>query len=187
VIGIIVTAETKNKLQIDEQFMGLALDEARQALGEGEFPVGCVLVQYGHVVARGHRRNSEGTLSNEVDHAEVVTLRRLLINRPGIDCSGITAYSTLEPCLMCYTTMLLSGIRRFVWAYEDIMGGGTSLPLQKLAPLYQDMKVELIPGVLRRESLELFGRFFQQYSYWQGSQLADYTLAQWEKNRQPSE
>lgn len=171
-------AQTGKSLQLDEQFMRLALDEARMALDAGEFPVGCVLVHDGQVVGRGYRRNSEGALSNEVDHAEVVTLRSLLDNRPGIDCSRITAYCSMEPCLMCYATMLLSGIRRFVWAYEDVMGGGTSLPLQELSPLYKDMEVELVPGVLRRESLTLFCRFFQNYSYWQDSLLADYTLDQ---------
>ncbi len=159
--------------------MGLALDEARLALAAGEFPVGCVLVLDDRVVAGGHRRNSEGALANEVDHAEVVTLRTLLDTQPEIDCSRMTAYSTMEPCLMCYATMLLSGIRRFVWGYEDVMGGGTSVSLQDLTPLYKEMRVELVPAVLRRDCLELFGRFFQDYSYWQGSQLADYTLEQW--------
>ncbi len=181
-----VTDQAGNGLQqkSDEQFMHQALDEARLALDAGEFPVGCVLVLDDHVVGRGHRRNSGGALSNEIDHAEVVTLQRLLTDHPGIDCSRVTAYCTMEPCLMCYAAMLLSGIRRFVWAYEDVMGGGTSLALQGLSPLYKDMEVALVPGVLRRESLTLFGRFFQNYSYWQGSRLADYTLEQWNMDRE---
>jgi len=164
--------------------MRLALDEARLALDAGEFPVGCVLVLDGKVVGRGHRQNSEGALSNEVDHAEVVTLRSLLAEQPGIDCRRITAYCTMEPCLMCYATMLLSGIRRFVWGFEDVMGGGTSLPLLELFPLYREMEVDLVAGVLRNECLALFGRFFQDYSYWQGSQLADYTLGQWDREKE---
>ena len=166
----------------DEYFMRQALVEADKSLESGEFPVGCVLVLDGKVVARGRRRNSEGAVSNELDHAEVVTLRHLLEQDPDIDCSRITAYCTMEPCLMCYATLLLSGIRSFVWAYEDVMGGGTSVPLQKLSPLYRDMKVKLVPGVLRRESLELFCRFFEQYSYWQDSLLAEYTLRQCTKD-----
>ena len=161
--------------------MGLALSEARLALAAGEFPVGCVLVLADQVIGRGRRRNSEGAGSNEIDHAEMVTLRALLAEQPAVDCRRITVYSTMEPCLMCYTTLLLSGVRRFVWAYEDVMGGGTSLPLQQLAPLYRDMEVELLPDVLRRESLSLFAHFFTNYSYWQGSMIAEYTLAQYKK------
>jgi tRNA(adenine34) deaminase len=87
---------------------------------------------------------------------------------------------------MCYTTLLLSGVRRFVWAYEDVMGGGTSLPLEQLAPLYQGMQdeVKLVPNVLREQSLRLFGKFFQKYSYWQESLIAEYTLTQYQNQKQ---
>ena len=170
-----------------EHFMREALLEAEQALIEQEFPVGCVLVSEGDVLARGHRRNSRPEQCNEIDHAEVVTLRSLLQQYPQFDCSRLVAYSSMEPCLMCFSTMLLSGIRRFVWGYEDIMGGGTALSLDELPPLYKDMEVEIVPGVLRRESLALFGRFFQQYTYWQDSLLAKYTLDQWDKSKRTGE
>jgi tRNA(adenine34) deaminase len=161
-----------------EQFMRIALDEAAASLKAGDFPVGCVLVANGQVLAQGRRINSGGPDANELDHAEVLTLRSFLQENPLYDLSGVTAYSTMEPCLMCYTTLLLSGIRRFVWAYEDTMGGGTSLPLLQLSPLYAEMQVENIPHVLRRESLMLFQDFFRRYSYWEESELARYTLAQ---------
>lgn len=162
----------------DERFMRLALAEAMLALAEGEFPVGCVLAEEGRILAQGRRRNSGSASRNELDHAEIVTLCGLLAAQPSRDCSRITCYSTLEPCLMCYSTLLLSGIRRFVWAYEDVMGGGTALPLNRLAPLYRDMQVELLPGLLRCESIALFAQFFQDHSYWQGSLLARFTLAE---------
>jgi len=163
--------------------MQQALIEARQALDAGEFPVGCLLVQDNEIIGRGRRQNSEGACTNEIDHAEMVVLRALLAEHPAVDCRDITVYSTMEPCLMCYSTLLLSGIRRFVWAYEDVMGGGTSLPLQQLTPLYQDMQVELVSDVLRKESLSLFARFFERYSYHQDSLLAEYTLVQIQKYR----
>jgi tRNA(adenine34) deaminase len=102
----------------------------------------------------------------------------LLAEQPKLDLGTVTVYSTLEPCLMCYSTMLLSGIRRFVWAYEDVMGGGANLPLYMLNTLYAQMKVHLLDRVLRDESMQLFQEFFQTGSYWQESLLARYTLAQ---------
>lgn len=158
--------------------MRLALAEAAAALRAGEFPVGCVLAEGGRVLASGQRHNSAGANANELDHAEILALRTLLHDHPGADCRGITVYSTMEPCLMCFATLLLSGIRRFVWAYEDVMGGGTGLPLQQLPELYAGMQVALVPGVLRRESLVLFQEFFRCHDYWRNSPLASYTLAQ---------
>ncbi len=169
-------------MQEDARFMQAALSEAELALAAGEFPVGCVLVQDGRILAQGRRTNSGSASRNELDHAEIVTLRSLLAVQPGLDCSTITCYSTLEPCLMCFSTMLLSGIRRFVWAYEDVMGGGTCVPLAQLTPLYWEMQVELVSGLLRRESLALFAQFFQNHSYWQDSLLSTFTLAEYQRN-----
>lgn len=158
--------------------MALAVEEARQALAEGEFPVGCVMAEGERILARGRRRKSSGSRPSELDHAEILTLHSLLDQHPGIDAAKVTVYSTLEPCLMCYATMLLSGIRRFVWAYEDVMGGGVNLPLASMHPLYQDMRVSLQGGVLRRASLALFQEYFRTGTYWQDSLLARYTLEQ---------
>ena len=60
------------------------------------------------------------------------------------------------------------------------MGGGTSLVLTELAPLYRDMAVSVTGHILRHDSLELFRIFFadQENTYWQESPLARYTMAQ---------
>jgi tRNA(adenine34) deaminase len=162
--------------------MHLALQQAQQALANNEFPVGAVIVAGNEPVALGRRENSRNDTANELDHAEIVALRDLLGRRPDIDRRTLTVYSTMEPCLMCYSAMLLNGIRTFVYAYEDAMGGGTGLQLMHLTPLYRAMapEVRILPHVLRRESLELFKAFFTspENNYWQGSLLADYTLAQ---------
>jgi len=165
-----------------ETFMRLALQQAQQALVSNEFPVGAVIVAGNEPVAFGRRENSQSATANELDHAEIVALRDLLARRPDIARDTLTVYSTMEPCLMCYSSLLLNGIRTFVYAYEDAMGGGTGLQLMNLTPLYQAMETEvhILPHVLRQESLALFKTFFtsQENNYWQGSLLAEYTLAQ---------
>ncbi|MDA8163890.1 MAG: nucleoside deaminase [Desulfobacteraceae bacterium] len=162
-----------------EQFMREALAQAEQALAAGDFPVGCILVRGGEILARGRRVNSRGPATNELDHAEINALRELP-GRPDAAPTGIVAYSTMEPCLMCFAALLLNGVREIVYAYEDAMGGGTGLHLAHLAPLYRQMEVAVTPSVLRAESLALFRRFFADpaNNYWQGSHLAAYTLNQ---------
>jgi tRNA(adenine34) deaminase len=163
-----------------ENFMQQALEEAGKALTNGEFPVGCAMVYEGEVINRGRRINSKIPDENELDHAEIMALRELFVHHPDIDRSKVVVYSTMEPCLMCYVTLLLNGIRKIVFGYEDIMGGGTNLDLQALNPLYKEMSVEIVPHVLRRESLELFRTFFAapDNTYWKDSPLARYTLDQ---------
>ncbi len=162
-----------------EKFMRMALDEARDALAAGQFPVGCVLVAAGEVVASAGRKNSDGSFT-ELDHAEIVALRALRQQRDDIDLKQVVVYSTLEPCLMCFATLVVNGISHIVYGFEDVMGGGTALPLNELAPLYRKKQITTVSGVLRDESLALFQQFFgnRENSYLQGTLLAEYVLQQ---------
>lgn len=162
-----------------ERFMAAALEEATHAYRVGEFPVGCVLVYQDRVVARGSRKNSRGD-RNELDHAEIVVLRDLVEGKSIPDLSRVVLYSTMEPCLMCYSTLILSGIRTIVYGFEDAMGGGTGLKLNELPPLYAAMDVTIVSRVMRDQCLTLFKAFFseKENDYWQDSLLAQYTLQQ---------
>ncbi len=162
-----------------EKFMEIALQHAQQALAGGDFPVGCVLEYQGEIVATGKRRNSFGKV-NEMDHAEMVALRSLLDSERAIDIKEVTLYSTMEPCLMCFSTLLVNGVRKIVYSYEDVMGGGTNLRLEALSPLYSGLKVEITKGILRERGLGLFREFFSNpdNEYLKNSLLATYTLDQ---------
>lgn len=161
-----------------EFYMHHALRLARKALAAGDFPVGCAMVYEDRVIAEGFRKNSKGPAANEVDHAEIIALRQL--TGRGIDPRRVTVFTTMEPCLMCLGALLISGIRNIVYAYEDVMGGGTSCDLTPLGPLYSRPAVNIVAHVLRLESLALFAAFFRnpENSYWKDSQLATYTLNQ---------
>ncbi len=163
-----------------EFFMSRALEEAHQALSVGEFPVGCVMVYENRVLVTGARHHSTPDNRNELDHAEILALRRLVDIGEDIDREKITLFSTLEPCLMCYAALILNGIRRIVYAYEDVMGGGTNLNLKRLNPFYRDMNITVIPHILRQESLKLLKEFFADppNDYLKESLLAQYTLNQ---------
>ncbi len=161
------------------KYMQEALTEAHKALDKGEFPVGCVIARHEEIVARAHRTNSRNH-ANELDHAEVTALRALLQSSESADDSPLTVYSTMEPCLMCFASLILNNVRTIVYAYEDAMGGGTGLDLSSLPPLYQEMEITIIPHVLRTESLALFKEFFSNpdTNYWPDSLLSQYTLNQ---------
>lgn len=163
-----------------KEYMQLALQHAAKSLEKGEFPVGCIIVREGQVVSTAGRIHTQGNVT-EMDHTEIIALRSLLEKEDAAsDLSDVTVYSTMEPCLMCFSTLILNGVRKIVFGYEDVMGGGTNLPLKELNPLYNKMKIELVPGVCRSESLRLFQEFFKRpdNNYWKDSLLARYTLEQ---------
>jgi len=162
-----------------EHFMGKALDQAKKALAAGEFPVGCAMVHQDKILATGSRKGTAGDFPNEIEHAEMIVLKRLIDLQVNTDKNRIILFTTLEPCLMCMGALILSGISEIVYAYEDVMGGGTRCDLTKLSPLYKNHRISIVPNILRKDSLELFKAFFQnpENSYWRGSLLARYTLS----------
>lgn len=163
-----------------EYFMKTALDRAEQALADGEFPVGCVMVHQSKILVTGIRRGTIGGSGNEIDHAEMVALRHLIDFGEQINAGEITVFCTMEPCLMCYSALILAGIGKIVYAYEDVMGGGTECELAKLKPLYQSSPIRVVPHVLRAESLRIFKSYFSNptNTYWKQSLLAEYTMRQ---------
>lgn len=166
--------------QKDQEFMTAALEMAEAALANGDFPVGCVIADDSAVLVRSCRTGTAAGPPNEIDHAEINTLKELYVHAPLVDRTRLTLYCTMEPCLMCYGAILLSGIGRVVYAYEDVMGGGSACDRSGLTPLYRDARLTVISGVLRGESLILFQRFFTRTGnrYWADSLLSRYTLDQ---------
>jgi tRNA(adenine34) deaminase len=163
--------------------MELALCEAGKAYAKGEFPVGCVIVRQGAAISSGARTGTGSGLArpSEIDHAEIRALKKL--EAMGVivpDLSDAVLVCTMEPCLMCYAAIILSGIKTIVYAYEDVMGGGTGCDLSRLTPLYKESGVTIVSGVLRSKSLALFQGFFRnpENRYWKNSLLERYTLEQ---------
>ena len=164
----------------DEFYMNKALEQARMALAAGEFPVGCVMVHGKDILATGARQGTTGTCPNEVDHAEIMALRHLNRVDPKVKMQDVSVFCTLEPCLMCFGALVISGIGRIVFAYEDAMGGGTRCDCANLPPLYRKSPVKIKSGVLRVESLKLLKSYFsqRQNTYLMDTFLATYTLEQ---------
>jgi tRNA(adenine34) deaminase len=167
-------------MNTDQYFMEMALAQAEKAFSRGEFPVGSVISDGRSALAHGSRRGSAGSHPNEIDHAEIMAIRQLFEEGWPSNEAGLSIYCTMEPCLMCFAAIILAGIGRIVYAYEDVMGGGTKCPLDVLPKLYQESSIAVVPHVMRKQSLALFKAFFSKpaNAYWKDSLLSRYTLAQ---------
>ena len=103
--------------QTDEHFMRMALQEANQALAEGEIPIGAVVVARGRIIARAH--NLTETLHDVTAHAEmqaITAAANLLGGKYLTDC---TLYVTVEPCVMCAGAIGWAQIKRVVHGEES--------------------------------------------------------------------
>jgi tRNA(adenine34) deaminase len=171
-----------SKKNNDIKFMKKAIHCASVALDRGDFPVGCVITYQNDIISTGDRTGSAGPSSNELNHAEINALKNLGTQKQ-ISClnlNQLTLYSTLEPCLMCFGAILIHKIPRIVYAFEDVMGGGTSLNRSDLPPLYATQDIEIVSGVCRQDSLHLFQDFFNnpKNNYLSGTYLSNYIIQQ---------
>lgn len=102
-----------------DEFMKIALAEARQGLAEGGIPIGSVLVKGGKLVAQGHnKRVQEG---DPIMHAEIDCLQNA--GRIG-DYRGAIIYSTLMPCYLCSGAVVQFGIKTVIVGESKNFAGG---------------------------------------------------------------
>ncbi|MEW5910900.1 MAG: nucleoside deaminase, partial [Thermodesulfobacteriota bacterium] len=144
----------------DRYFMIKALAQAEKAFKNGEFPVGCIIVSDDRVISTGSRKGTSGISPSEIEHAEILALKKLGRIPKTILRNRLSIYTTLEPCLMCFGAILLHGITKIVYAYEDVMGGGSRIDLTGMTPLYRNLSLTVIPHVLRERSIELLKEYF---------------------------
>ncbi|MCF0202764.1 MAG: nucleoside deaminase [Bacteroidaceae bacterium] len=138
----------------DERYMRMALKEATQAAGEGEIPVGAVVVCKGQVISRAH--NLTETLHDVTAHAEMQAITSAADYLGGKYLQDCTLYVTLEPCPMCAGAIGWAQISRLVYGASDPRRGFTLLAPKVLHP-----KCSVEKGILADECLTLITDFFK--------------------------
>ena len=144
----------------DEDYMRLALDEARLAAEEGEVPIGAVVVCDGEVVARAHnRRETDRDPSAHAEFSAMCVAARAL-DRWRL--TGCTVYVTLEPCIMCAGLMVNSRIDRCVYGAPDPKGGALGTLFDVSHDERLNHEFEVTPGVLQQECADELRTFFRE-------------------------
>jgi cytosine/creatinine deaminase len=92
-----------------DQFMQIAVEEARTALTEGDFPYGSVLVRGGTIIGRG--RNHMNSHNDPTSHAEIEVLRAAGLQATYADT---VMYASAFPCLMCAGPIVTLGVPRII-------------------------------------------------------------------------
>lgn len=141
--------------EIDEAFMGVALQEARKAMEADEVPIGAVVVCDGKIIGRGH--NLTERLADVTAHAEMQAITAAAATLGGKYLNGCTLYVTVEPCLMCAGAIGWSQISRIVVGCADPKRGYASMVSR--SPFHP--KAELATGVLADECAALMQQFFK--------------------------
>jgi creatinine deaminase len=104
----------------DQEFLEVAIEQARIGREEGGIPIGAALVADGKVLAAG--RNRRVQMGSAIRHGETDALENA--GRLTADVyRRATMVTTLSPCDMCSGTILLYGIPRVVIGENETFQG----------------------------------------------------------------
>ncbi|KAL8186590.1 UNVERIFIED_CONTAM: tRNA-specific adenosine deaminase 2 [Gekko kuhli] len=122
-----------------EAWMDRAINMAKEALGNGEVPVGCLMVYNNEIIGKG--KNEVNETKNATRHAEMVAIDEVIDwchqhkKDPEEVFQHTVLYVTVEPCIMCAAAL-------------RIMNTGESF--------------QCIPGYRSEEAVEMLKTFYRQ-------------------------
>ena len=108
----------------DQEFLTVAIEQARIGRDEGGVPIGAALVVDGRVLGAGHNRRVQQ--GSAIRHGETDALEAAG-RQPAAVYRRATMYTTLSPCDMCTGAILLYGIPRVVIGENRTFVGGEDL------------------------------------------------------------
>ena len=144
----------------DEDYMKIALDEARKALAGDEVPVGAVLVADGRILAKAHNNPIAG--SDPSAHAEMLVIRRACAEAGNYRLTGARLYVTLEPCVMCAGVILQARLAKVIFGARDPKAGAVVSLYQILHDSRLNHRVEVTEGILQEECAQILSGFFKE-------------------------
>lgn len=146
-------------MMTDEQWMTVALEEARAAAAAGDVPVGAVIVAGSSLLGRG--RNRRELDRDPTAHAEVVALREAsrTLGQWRIEA---TLYVTQEPCPMCAGALVNARIARLVYGCANPKAGAVSSIYSIVTDARLNHRMEVTSGVLADECARELSSFFAE-------------------------
>ena len=142
----------------DEEFMRLAMMQAREAGACGEVPVGAIVVLNGEIVGRGF--NQPIMRHDPTAHAEVMALRDAADRLGNYRLPGCELYVTLEPCAMCSGAIMHARIARVVFGARDPKTGVAGSVIDLFAESRLNHHARIEGGVLAEECGGMLSSFF---------------------------
>ncbi len=141
-------------MDIDQRYMAEALREAKDAMAEGEIPIGAVVVCRGLIIGRGH--NMTERLHDPTAHAEMIAITAATEALGGKYLNDCTLYVTVEPCPMCAGALNWAQIGRIVYGALDPKRGCSLFSPSLLHP-----RTEVTAGILASDCSSLMLNFFK--------------------------
>ena len=98
----------------DRDYINKAIELSKESINVGGYPVGAVIVQNGEIISTGLSNGKQ--LCDPTSHAETAAIREAGKNLNKRNLDDVVLYSSLEPCVMCFTSSFWAYIPKIVFA-----------------------------------------------------------------------
>jgi len=98
----------------DRDFIQKAIELSKESVAIGGYPVGAIIVKDGEIVSTGFSNGKQ--LCDPTMHAETDAIRKAGKKLHKRNLDDVVLYSSLEPCVMCFTSSFWAYIPRVVFA-----------------------------------------------------------------------
>lgn len=141
------------------EHMAMALEEAREAFGEDEVPVGAVIVSLKQgVLARAH--NQRELLKDPTAHAEMIAITQAAQALASWRLEDCVLYVTLEPCPMCAGAIVQARVPMVVYGTADPKAGACDTLYQITNDPRLNHRAQVVGGVMAEDCARLLSDFF---------------------------
>ena len=145
---------------MQEEFMQVALKEAKKAYKKLEIPVGAVIVKNGEIIAKAHNIKEEK--KDTTNHAEIIAIQKASKKLESWRLNDCELYVTLEPCPMCAGAIIQSRIKKVYIGTLDEKTGACGSVLNLFKDYKFNHNVEVEYGILKNECEEILKKFFKE-------------------------
>ncbi len=142
------------------QIVKIAYKEAEKAEEKGEVPVGAVIFNDKSIISKAH--NLVICNKDPLAHAEILAIKKAVSKINKADLKGFKIYSTLEPCLFCYSAISMYFINSIYFGAYD-----NSREDQEFGKLLDNKRIigsrpEIYGGIGEEKCSQIIKNFFKK-------------------------
>ena len=135
------------------EYMNIAIEEAKQSLNNEDIPVGAVIIKDWEIISTAH--NEKELKKDATKHAEILAIERACNKLNTWHLDDCVLITTMEPCMMCSGAIVQSRIKKIIYGVENEKFGYSKLLTEKY-------KVECIKYSDNEQIIELLRNFFKE-------------------------
>ena len=141
-----------------EEYMKIALIEAKKARKNEDVPVGAIVVRSNKIISKGYNKKEKN--KNSILHAEIIAINKACKKLKTWRLDDCEIYITLEPCMMCTGAINQSRIKRvFYGSKNEKFGYIDQFDKNKINSNHFP---DVVGGILEIETTKLIKDFFKE-------------------------